>query len=111
MTETTIAELEAMLNDPTPHEIQIKPDGSIHAVKKPTIHPIEVLAGDHLGRDTKDFAIEFAGYLANAAEQYQDAVQAYLRGDDGADELMGERWRKLDSAVYEFRKRAERTKT
>lgn len=37
----TIAELEAILNDPEEKEIEILPDGSIHAVPKGTKHDAE----------------------------------------------------------------------
>ena len=43
-TKPTIAELEAILNDPTPHDIQIKPDGSIHAIKRPVVHSLEAIS-------------------------------------------------------------------
>jgi hypothetical protein len=63
---------------------------------------------DHLGRSDKDFAIEFGGYLANSSDRFLDAVQGYLRGDEGGDDLLAERWKALDSAIYEFRKRAKK---
>ena len=65
---------------------------------------------DHLGRTDKDFAIEFGKYLATAADGYMDAVQRWCRGEDEGDDLMGERFRALQSAIYEFRKRADRVK-
>lgn len=61
---------------------------------------------DHLGRDAKDFAIEFGEYLAKAAERFQDVMQAELAGEHDQ-VLMAERWRALDSTIYEFRKRAK----
>lgn len=66
---------------------------------------------DHLGRTDKDFAIEFGGYLANEAERFmrhhnsQDNLTA-TEADKGV-----ERWSALSSAIYEFRKRAERAKS
>ncbi len=53
----------------------------------------------------KDFAIEFGEYLAKAAEQFQDVIQAELAGNHDQD-VLSDTWRALDSAVYEFRKRA-----
>lgn len=58
-------------------------------------------------RSPKDYAIEFGEYLAKAAERFQDTIQCVLKGDYDQDELT-ERWRALDSAIYEFRKRALR---
>jgi hypothetical protein len=60
---------------------------------------------DHLGRTDKDFAIEFGEYLAKAAEHFQDVMQAERAGDYDQD-AVGDAWRALDSAIYEFRKRA-----
>jgi hypothetical protein len=66
---------------------------------------------DHLGRDAKDFAIEFGEYLANAAEGFLVVINklrpspVMLRDDEVRDH-----WRGLESAVYEFRKRAARAK-
>lgn len=54
---------------------------------------------DHLGRDERDFAIEHAGYLA-------DAVERMLHADRSIIDV--EEWLQLNSLVYEFRKRAER---
>lgn len=62
---------------------------------------------DHLGRDAKDFAIEFGEYMAKAAERFQDIMQSELAGRHD-EELRAERWRALDSAIYEFRKRVAR---
>jgi hypothetical protein len=61
---------------------------------------------DHLGRDAKDFAIEFGGYLATAAEHYI-AVTNNERADADMDH---DALRALTSAIYEFRKRVARTK-
>lgn len=58
---------------------------------------------DHLGRDDKDFAIEFGEYMASAALRYMVAV------DGGS--VATEEWRALNSAIYEFRKRAKRATT
>jgi len=62
---------------------------------------------DHLGRDEKDFAIEFGEYLAKAAERYRDVmnvedVEDIDRGTS-RDALVA-----LNCAVYEFRKRVSR---
>lgn len=71
---------------------------------------------DHLGRDDKDFAIEFGEYLATAADDFLVALNhrdAALRLSDfgaeqAADEALTDHWRALQDAVYEFRKRAAR---
>jgi hypothetical protein len=60
---------------------------------------------DHLGRDAKDFAIEFGEYLAKAAEHFQDILQTELKGEHDYNALH-DAWGGLDSAIYEFRKRA-----
>jgi len=60
---------------------------------------------DHLGRGDKDFAIEFGGYLARAAERYLIAVNAWEDCDEG------DARRALESAIYEFRKRAAKVKS
>jgi hypothetical protein len=54
---------------------------------------------DHLGRDAKDFAIEHAGYLADAVERVLKVERSILDAED---------WLDLNSRVYEFRKRAAR---
>ena len=56
---------------------------------------------DHLGRDAKDFAIEHAGYLADAVERILKADRSIFDADD---------WLTLNDRVYEFRKRAARAK-
>lgn len=67
---------------------------------------------DHLGRDDKDFAVEFGGYLANAAERllvvHEDTVRAEaLLGKEAVDyDAIGDARDSLTSAIYEFRKRA-----
>lgn len=58
-------------------------------------------------RSPKDYAIEFGEYLAKAAERFQDVMQAELVGEHD-DQLRSERWRALEAAIYEFRKRALR---
>jgi hypothetical protein len=60
---------------------------------------------DHLGRDAKDFAIEFGEYLAKAAEHFQEMLQAEPVGEHDYSALH-DAWRGLHSAIYEFRKRA-----
>ena len=54
---------------------------------------------DHLGRDAKDFAIEFGGYLADAVEGFLEACW------QGKETIDPEIHRALQSAAYEFRKR------
>jgi hypothetical protein len=65
---------------------------------------------DHMGRTDKDFAIEFGGYLANEAERFmrhhnEKTYATSAEADEGVD-----RWNALKSAIYEFRKRAERAR-
>jgi hypothetical protein len=55
-------------------------------------------------RDDKDYAIEHAGYLATAAENYANVMCSRVTN---ADEI-SDAHRALRSAVYEFRKRADR---
>lgn len=55
---------------------------------------------DHLGRTDKDFAIEFGRYLADSAERFMEASHSREPVDD--------EWGALKSAIYEFRKRADR---
>lgn len=63
-------------------------------------------------RDDKDYAIEFGRYLANAArtfmEAYNNADIAREKGEDPNGDAMTDAWRGLDSAIYEFEKRAAR---
>jgi len=66
------------------------------------------LSPDHLGRTDQDFAIEFGEYLAKAAERFMDhhnsrEYPSAAELDEGVD-----RWRALQAAIHEFRKRAER---
>jgi uncharacterized protein Yka (UPF0111/DUF47 family) len=66
--------------------------------------------------DAKDKALEFAEYMAKAAEEYQDAINKLdeaIENDDFSfqdkeDFLFdaGEAYRALSSAIYQFRKRA-----
>lgn len=56
-------------------------------------------------RDDKDYAIEFGGYLARAAEHYLEVVNDPVR--NGPDEL-SDAHRSLRSSIHEFRKRAAR---
>ena len=61
---------------------------------------------DHLGRDAKDFAIEFGRGLANAAERYMDTVNRAVDPQIGCDPIeWTERASALESAIYEVRKR------
>lgn len=67
---------------------------------------------DHLGRDDKDFAIEFGEYLATSAEhfmaQHNHYIAAIGRKENPDGESISDAWRGLQSAIYEFRKRATR---
>lgn len=67
-------------------------------------------------------AVEFAEYLAKAAERFMDAINAYdaisIKEDEGGNledgemedamKCRGESFKNLGSAIYEFRKRNER---
>ena len=56
-------------------------------------------------RTAKDTAIEFGGYLATAAEAFMaEQNRAFETGNMPDNEC----WSALQSAIYEFRKRAER---
>jgi hypothetical protein len=63
---------------------------------------------DHLGRDDKDFAIEFGEYLAHAAELFMTAIDTDDLNVSG--DTFRDHYRALSSAIYEFRKRAARAK-
>jgi hypothetical protein len=78
---------------------------------------------DHTGRTPQDYAIEHAGYLATAATDYLDAINAeYIaqmdheenetaeteRALNDAIEAVGEANRRLRTRVYEFEKRRDR---
>lgn len=54
-------------------------------------------------RTAKDYAIEFGGYLAKAAE---DFMAEQNRAWETKEALNTEYWAALQSAIYEFRKRA-----
>lgn len=67
---------------------------------------LEVIAeavAEEVARSAK--ALEFAGYLATAAEHYQSIVSR--DADDDTDER-ADAWRVLSHALYEFRKRLAR---
>jgi hypothetical protein len=65
-------------------------------------------------RTSQDYAIEHAGYLATAAENYLKVRNEYDQkaatdGCETADiDLLSDHFRALQSAIYEFRKRANR---
>lgn len=56
-------------------------------------------------RSPKDYAIEFGHYLADAAEQL---IAEMNRAAKAEEEPCPDHWRALESAIYEFRKRALR---
>lgn len=64
-------------------------------------------------RDEKDYAIEHAEYLAKAAENYLTAVgdEVWTEMTESAQDNLRDKTRALRGAIYEFRKRAERTIT
>lgn len=74
------------------------------------IAPADPPSTDHLGRDAKDFAIEFGEYLAAAASRFQDVIQDVMQAPDSDHDTINDASRALSYAVYEFRKRAERAK-
>jgi hypothetical protein len=53
-------------------------------------------------RSPKDYAIEFGGYLAEAARNFQVA----LNSNDPEDRA--EKWSALSNAIYEFEKRRDK---
>jgi hypothetical protein len=65
-------------------------------------------------RSDKDYAIEFGEYLATAADDFMREQNRFsaleLDGDDTqADrDAQSDAWKRLQNAVYEFRKRATR---
>ena len=64
-----------------------------------------------LGRTDKAFAIEFGEYLANAAEQFLVVVNNLKPAPVALlDDVVRDHGRGLECAIYEFRKRAARTK-
>lgn len=56
-------------------------------------------------RSPKDYAIEFGRYLADAAEQL---MAEQNRAAEAEETPCSDHWRALESAIYEFRKRALR---
>ncbi len=74
-----------------------------------------------IGRTDADYAIEFGGYLAKAAEDFLAARDRFIELDEGdevlaegaladAEEAVSDHHAGLREAIYEFRKRAERAK-
>jgi hypothetical protein len=63
------------------------------------IHREIIWRPDHLGRTETDFALECAGYLADAVERALKSDTLIMDADN---------WLELNTRVYEFRKRAER---
>ena len=57
-------------------------------------------------RDAKDYAIEFGGYLVKAARRYMESVTREVIPE--GDTECSEAWRGLQTAIYEFEKRATR---
>lgn len=63
---------------------------------------------DQVRRSDVDYAIEFGRYLSAAAERFMaDQNRAAEAGEDPDPDL----WRALDSAIHEFRNRADRAET
>jgi len=63
-----------------------------------------------MNRTPEQIAIEHGRYLADAAEQFQQAYNERYRAEDNGDEVdvdaFSDCFRALSSAIYEFRKRA-----
>ena len=59
-------------------------------------------------RSPQDYATAFGEYLANAADAFMDVVDE--RHGVHSDDDVSDTWRALKSAIYNFRKRAERAK-
>jgi hypothetical protein len=79
----------------------IFPRDSIFAEMQAAIAKAEGDARRAPDRSPADYAIEHAGYLADAAEVYMLAMQRRCGRDEKRDAAGG-----LVSAIYEFRKRA-----
>lgn len=64
-------------------------------------------------RDDKDFAIEFAEYLAKAVERFLDFMNrtGIAAGKPAPQAAMTDHWHILQREIYEFRKRAERARS
>ena len=60
-------------------------------------------------RDAKDYAIEFGGYLAQSVRHYMASVNREIIPE--GDTEISEAWRAMQSATYEFEKRAKRAKS
>ena len=56
-------------------------------------------------RSDVDYAIEFGRYLATAAEHFMAEQNRAWEAEEAPD---SEYWSRLESAIYEFRKRADR---
>lgn len=72
-------------------------------------------AGGDGGRTAPDYAIEFGIYLADAVkkymharEDYESAVESEAEDQDACGDVMTDHWMAMQSAVYEFLKRAQR---
>ena len=64
-------------------------------------------------RDEKDYAIEFAEYMAKAAESYAEAIgnEVWTEMTAEAQDAVSDKFSELQSSIYEFRKRAEKAIT
>jgi acyl-CoA reductase-like NAD-dependent aldehyde dehydrogenase len=75
-------------------------------------HPMSMMSSEstkpvqQTTRTDADYAIEFGRYLADAAEQLMAEMNRVAEA--GEDDPCSDHWRALQSAVYEFRKRADR---
>lgn len=76
---------------------------------------IRDLLGRQQAQNAPARAVEFGGYLATSAERYMACVNSYESAKEGSDETveeaeaaMTEAYSRLQSDIYEFRKRAAR---
>lgn len=74
------------------------------------LHRLNVIQERRLAeeRTDKDYAIEFGGYLANAAERFMQHHNEKVYPTAENADVGVELWRGLKSAIYEFRKRAKK---
>ena len=61
-----------------------------------------------MARTDKDFAVEFGGYLADSAEQFMAVLNKTRAFANVPQDQYIDHWRGLQSAIYEFRKRADK---
>jgi hypothetical protein len=102
--ELTDAEWPKFRDDP-PRFLARCPDTLADAIMREVEKRQRPAINDHLGRSDKDFAIEFGEYLAVAADRLLAEFRRETLDGDGVDSDI---FQGLESAAYEFRKRAAR---